>query len=81
MAGIHVKPAMEKVGLFLGRTKMITEIAHTYPKGYVDIAIGPVDLELLERQRNILLDLIWDDSDNDLWGLIEMLNDMIDLRE
>jgi hypothetical protein len=37
-----------------------------------------VDPELLNKQRLELVNLIWDDSDSPLWGLVEMLDEWYD---
>ena len=43
-----------------------------------DILIKDVDLKLLNEQRKLLVDLIWNDQDTDLWGLVDMLDYIID---
>lgn len=60
---------------------MKTQIVHEYPNGNVDVVIGPVDIPLLKEQIEILIEMIWDEPDNITWGIVEMLNDVVDLRE
>lgn len=37
-----------------------------------------VDPELLNKQRLELINLIWNDLDSPLWGLVEMLDEWYD---
>ena len=37
-----------------------------------------VDPELLNKQRLELINLIWNDEDSILWGLVEMLDEWYD---
>lgn len=42
------------------------------------IVIDNVDLGLLNTQRLALVDMLYGNSDSELWGLVEMLDDVID---
>lgn len=37
-----------------------------------------VDFDLLNKQRLMLVELIWEDKGSDLWGLVSMLDDICD---
>lgn len=43
-----------------------------------NIVIDNVDLELLNEQRLLLIDKIWNEEDSKLWGLVEMLSHIFD---
>jgi len=47
----------------------------------VTVEIGPIDVSLLRKQNKLLVEMIWDDMDTILWGVVEMLNDVIDEAE
>jgi hypothetical protein len=48
----------------------------------VTIEIGPIDIDLLKKQANMIADLtILNDDTHILWGVVEMLNDIIDELE
>ena len=40
-----------------------------------------IDYDLLNKQRLDLISLIWDMPDSDLWGIVDMLDMMIDKHE
>ena len=44
----------------------------------VSVEIGPIDLDMLNDQYNELINLIWEDTDNILWGLVHMIGDILD---
>lgn len=45
----------------------------------ITIEIGPIDIDLLKKQANMIADLtILNDDTHILWGVVEMLNDIID---
>ena len=45
----------------------------------VTVEIGPIDIELLKKQANMIADLtILNEDTHILWGVVEMLNDIID---
>lgn len=37
-----------------------------------------MNYQLLKEQRDALLQLLWDDEENILWGIVYMLDDMLD---
>jgi hypothetical protein len=41
------------------------------------ITLGPVDLNLLSDQLELLVSKIGNDGDSILWGLVEMLEDIL----
>jgi hypothetical protein len=43
----------------------------------VSVEIGPIDIDMLNKQYNELIKLVWDDEDNVLWGLVHMVNDIL----
>lgn len=43
----------------------------------VTIEFGPIDLDMLNDQYKELINLIWDDTDNILWGVVEMIGDIL----
>ena len=40
-----------------------------------------IDYELLAKQRNLLVVTIWQDKDSELWGLVNMLDELIDAND
>ena len=42
------------------------------------VEVGPIDPKLLKDQLQELIELIWDDGDNILWGIVYMLEDIAD---
>jgi hypothetical protein len=48
----------------------------------VTVEIGPIDIDLLKKQANMIADLtILNEDTHILWGVVEMLNDIIDEAE
>ena len=43
----------------------------------VSVEIGPIDIDMLNKQYKELIKLVWDDEDNILWGLVHMVNDIL----
>ena len=43
-----------------------------------DIVIPNVDLEILKLQHMDLIEMLWDRPDDILWGLVEMLDFILD---
>ena len=43
-----------------------------------DIMFRNIDTDMLNEQRMLLIDRIWDDEDTPLWGLVNMLDDWYD---
>jgi uncharacterized spore protein YtfJ len=43
----------------------------------VSVEIGPIDIDMLNKQYNELINLMWDDTENILWGLVHMIGDII----
>lgn len=39
-----------------------------------DITLRNVDADMLNAQRLFLINMIWDDDDNPLWGLVNILD-------
>lgn len=44
----------------------------------LSVDIGPIDTQLLQKQKEALVEMIWDDEKNILWGLVYMLDDILD---
>jgi hypothetical protein len=42
------------------------------------LEIGPIDIDILKKQHEQLVEMIWNDTDNILWGIVYMLEDVID---
>lgn len=42
------------------------------------ITLGPFDIPLLKDQVDIIMEMIENDQDSIVWGIVEMLNDIID---
>jgi hypothetical protein len=42
------------------------------------IEVKNVDMMLLQRQRQLLIAKLWNDKDSELWGLVEMLDEIED---
>ena len=42
------------------------------------VEVGPIDPKLLKDQLQELIELIWDDGDNILWGIVYLLEDIAD---
>jgi hypothetical protein len=45
------------------------------------LAIANIDYELLAKQRNLLVVTIWQDKESELWGLVNMLDELIDAND
>jgi uncharacterized spore protein YtfJ len=43
----------------------------------VSVEIGPIDIDILNKQYIQLINLIADDEDHDLWGLVHMVGDIL----
>lgn len=44
----------------------------------VTVEVGPIDIDILNRQKQELVNLIWEDKDSILWGIVYMLDDICD---
>lgn len=42
------------------------------------MSLDKIDLPMLKEQKMALLELIWDDEENILWGIVNMLDDIQD---
>ena len=40
-----------------------------------------IDYELLAEQREVLLNSIWQDEQSPLWGVVDLLDELIDAEE
>ena len=40
-----------------------------------------IDYKLLAKQRNLLVVTIWQDKESELWGLVNMLDELIDAND
>lgn len=47
----------------------------------VTVEVGPIDIDILNRQKQELVNLIWEDKDSILWGIVYMLDDICDAIE
>ena len=47
----------------------------------VTVEVGPIDIDILNRQKQELVNLIWEDKDSILWGVVYMLDDICDVIE
>jgi len=45
------------------------------------LAIANIDYELLAKQRNLLVVTIWQDKESELWGLVNLLDELIDAND
>jgi hypothetical protein len=43
----------------------------------VSVEIGPIDIDMLNKQYNELIKLIASDENHVLWGLVHMVNDIL----
>lgn len=43
----------------------------------VSVEIGPIDIDMLNKQYIQLINLIADDEDHELWGLVHMVGDIL----
>ena len=44
----------------------------------VSVEIGPIDLDMLKEQKKELLETIWEKEGSSLWGIVYMLDDILD---
>ena len=44
----------------------------------VSVEIGPIDIDMLKEQKKELLEMIWEKEGSSLWGIVEMLDDILD---
>jgi hypothetical protein len=47
----------------------------------VSVEIGPLDIDMLKKQRIELLENIWKKEGSSLWGIVYMLDDILDEEE
>jgi hypothetical protein len=51
----------------------------------VTMEIGPIDMDMLKEQKQILLETIWDIEEQDkrfkLWGIVEMIDYIQEVHE
>jgi hypothetical protein len=40
-----------------------------------------LDLTLLKQQKQMLVEMLWEDTEHELWGLVNLLDALQDLRE
>ena len=40
-----------------------------------------IDYKLLAKQRDLLVKTIWQDKDSELWGLVNLLDELIDAND
>jgi hypothetical protein len=60
--------------------EMIT-ITQRIPNGNIMAEIGPISPKLLQEQVDELIDLIENDGDSTLWGIVHMLGDILDAAD
>jgi hypothetical protein len=56
----------------------MTKVTTLINNGNAMVEVGPVDPKLLRGQIENLIDLILEDGDNPLWGVVYMLEDIAD---
>jgi hypothetical protein len=56
----------------------MTKVTTLIKNGNAMVEVGPVDPKLLRGQIENLIDLILEDGDNPLWGVVYMLEDIAD---
>jgi hypothetical protein len=56
----------------------MTKVTSLIKNGNAMVEVGPVDPKLLRGQIENLIDLILEDGDNPLWGVVYMLEDIAD---
>jgi hypothetical protein len=44
----------------------------------VSVEIGPIDIDILKEQKKELLETIWEKEGSSLWGIVYMLDDILD---
>ena len=51
----------------------------------VTMEIGPIDMDMLKEQKQILLETIWDIEEQDkrfkLWGIVELIDHIQEVEE
>ena len=47
----------------------------------VSVEIGPLDIDMLKEQKKELLENIWWMEGSSLWGIVYMLDDILDEEE
>ena len=47
----------------------------------VSVEIGPLDIDILKEQKKELLETIWEKEGSSLWGIVSMLDDILDEEE
>ena len=40
-----------------------------------------IDYKLLAKQRDLLVKTIWEDDESELWGLVNLLDELIDAND
>lgn len=56
----------------------MTKVTALADNGNATVEIGPIDPFLLKDQIELLIDFIAEDPDNELWGVVYMLEDIAD---
>ena len=56
----------------------MTKVTALADNGNATVEIGPIDPSLLKDQIELLIDSIFEDGDNPLWGVVYMLEDIAD---
>ena len=56
----------------------MTKVTTLIKNGNAMVEVGPIDPKLLRGQIENLIDLILEDGDNPLWGVVYMLEDIAD---
>ena len=47
----------------------------------IDVIIPKIDIDILKIQHEELIEKLWDEPDAVLWGLVEMLDYVLDMYE
>ena len=47
----------------------------------VSVEVGPLDIDILKEQKKELLATIWEKEGSSLWGIVYMLDDILDEEE
>lgn len=47
----------------------------------VSVEVGPLDIDILKEQKKELLETIWEKEGSSLWGIVYMLDDILDEEE
>ena len=56
----------------------MTKVTALADNGNATVEIGPIDPSLLKDQIEQIIELIFEDGDNPLWGVVYMLEDIAD---